>query len=87
MTPTPKAPLAVALRYDAPGAPRVVAVGRGHVGQAIIDTALKHGVPLERNPPLAEALSTVELGDEIPEQLYLAVAQVLSFILRSSGRL
>lgn len=86
MSRTPKAPLAVAVRYDAPGAPRVVAVGRGHVGQAIIDTAVKHGVPLEQNPPLAEALSMVELGEEIPAQLYLAVAQVLGFILRSSGR-
>jgi flagellar biosynthesis protein len=40
-------PLAVALKYEAPGAPRVVAVGRGELGQRIIDTAREHGVPLE----------------------------------------
>ena len=39
------------------------------------------------HPPLAEALAQVELGDEIPEGLYRAVAEVLVFILRASGRL
>jgi len=42
-------------------------------------------VPLEQNPDLAEALSKVELDEEIPEQLYMAVALVLSFILRAAG--
>ncbi len=79
--------LAVALRYTAPDAPRVVAVGHGLVGQRIIDTARAHGVPLEQNPMLAQALSTIELDQEIPTQLYLAVAEVLGFILRSGGRL
>ena len=76
---TPR-PLAVALRYDAPAAPRVVAVGRGEVGQRIIDTAREHGVPLEANPALAEALSTIELDTAIPEALYEAVAVILAFI-------
>ena len=62
----------------------VVAMGRGEVGQRIIDTAKEHGVPLEENPILAEALSTVEVEEEIPEALYLAVAEVLAFILRAS---
>ena len=79
--------LAVALRYEAPGAPRVVAKGRGWIGRQIIDTAAKHGVPMEQNPALAEALSTVELETEIPEELYLAVAQVIGFLMRASGRI
>jgi flagellar biosynthesis protein len=83
----PHAPLAVALRYERPFPPRVVAKGRGEIGQAIIDKAREHGVPLEHNPALAEALSAIELGDEIPEPLYRAVAQILAFILRASGHL
>ena len=78
-------PLAVALHYEKPGAPRVVAKGRGEVGQKIIETARAHGVPIEENAGLAEALSQVELDDEIPETLYRAVAEVLVFILRMSG--
>jgi flagellar biosynthesis protein len=76
--------VAVALRYDAPGAPKVVASGRGLVGERIIAAAREHGVPLSQNAPLAEALSTLELETEIPEQLYVAVAEVLAFLLKTS---
>lgn len=76
--------VAVALRYDAPNAPRVVASGRGLMGQRIIDAAQAHGVPLERNPGLAQALSTIELDAEIPERLYTAVAEILAFVLRAA---
>jgi flagellar biosynthesis protein len=44
-------------------------------------------VPLKQNPALAEALSQVELDDQIPEALYRAVAEILAFILRTSGHL
>ena len=83
------APLAVALQYDksAVPVPRVVAKGRGASGDAILALAREHGVPIEENAPLAEALSQVELGDDIPEVLYRAVAEVLVFILRASGRI
>jgi flagellar biosynthesis protein len=83
----PKPPLAVALSYQKPNAPRVVAKGRGEIGQAIIDTARANGVPLEHNPALAEALSQVELDDAIPEDLYRAVATVIGFVLRASGQI
>jgi flagellar biosynthesis protein len=81
-----KSPLAVALHYEKPGAPRVVAKGRGETGQRIIEIARAHGVPIEGNAALAEALAQVELDDEIPESLYRAVAEVLVFILKMSGR-
>ena len=77
-------PLAVALHYAEPGAPRVVAVGRGELAQRIIETAREHGIPFEVNAPLAEALSTVELETEIPIELYGAMAVILAFILRAS---
>ena len=82
-----KAPLAVAIKYEKPGAPRVVATGRGEIGRRIIEVARENGVPLEENPELAEALASIPLGDEIPSELYHAVAVVLRFILKSSGHL
>jgi flagellar biosynthesis protein len=79
--------LAVALHYEGTGAPRVVAKGRGSVGEKIIETAKAHDIPIEENEVLAGALSNVELGDEIPAELYKAVAEVLIFVLRLSGRI
>jgi flagellar biosynthesis protein len=80
--------LAVALYYEKQdgGAPRVVASGRGAIGDKIVETARAHGVPVESNPGLATALADVEVGEEIPIELYKAVAEVLIFILRMSGR-
>ncbi len=78
--------IAVALHYDEPNAPRVVASGRGWVGDKIVETAREHGVPLEENPALAQALSTIPMEEEIPEALYVAVAEILGFILRSANR-
>lgn len=81
-----KNPLAIALHYDYTGAPRVVAKGKGVLGAKIIEVAKRHDIPIEENEMLAGALSHVELGDEIPEELYKAVAEVLAFVLRLSGR-
>jgi flagellar biosynthesis protein len=77
--------LAVALKYEQPNAPRVTAVGRGEVARRIIDLAQASGVPISENPSLAAALSRIEIEQEIPESLYRAVAEVLSYILRVSG--
>jgi flagellar biosynthesis protein len=81
-----KRPLAVALHYDHFGAPRVVAKGKGSLGEKIIEVARANNIPIEENEVLAGALSNVELGDEIPAELYKAVAEVLIFVLRLSGR-
>jgi flagellar biosynthesis protein len=82
-----KRQLAVALHYDRTGAPRVVAKGKGSIGAKIIEVAEEHGIPIEENEVLAGALSNVELGDEIPADLYKAVAEVLIFVLRLSGKI
>jgi flagellar biosynthesis protein len=79
--------LAVALQYDKTGAPRVVAKGRGSIGEKIIELAKAHDIPIEENEVLAGALSNVELGDEIPAELYKAVAEVLVFVLRLSEQI
>ncbi len=85
-----KSQLAVALHYDRErkgGAPTVVAKGKGPIGAKIIEVAKANNVPIEENEVLAGALSNVELGEEIPGELYKAVAEVLIFVLRQSGRL
>ena len=82
----PDKTLAVALRYDAPDAPRVVAIGHGEIGDKIVEEARRHGVPLEANGPLAQALSTVKLDSEIPEELYEAMAVVIAFVMRAAAK-
>jgi flagellar biosynthesis protein len=89
MSVEPKKPqVAVALDYEAGtrDAPRVVAKGRGLLAERIIEIAEEHGVTVEANPMLAEALSGVELDDRIPHELYVAVAEVIGFVLRSRTR-
>lgn len=81
-----KPKIAVALKWEAPGAPVVVAKGRGAVAEAIIATAEANAVKVQENPLLATALSAVELDREIPEVLYKAVAEVISFVLKASGQ-
>jgi flagellar biosynthesis protein len=82
----PNPPFAVALAYERPHAPRVVAKGSGELGRKIVETASAHGIPIEENPALAAALAGVELEEHIPPQLYKAVAEVLTFVLRTSAR-
>jgi flagellar biosynthesis protein len=74
--------LAVALRYSQgeDDAPVVVGAGRGVYAKNITRLAKEHDVPLHKDPYLAQLLSTVEIGAEIPPELYQAVAQVLAFI-------
>lgn len=80
-------PLAVALEYDGAAAPRVTAKGRGEIAGRIVETARSHGVAVEENAVLAEALSSVELEDHIPQALYRAVAEVIAFVLEARTRL
>ncbi|MDB2576006.1 EscU/YscU/HrcU family type III secretion system export apparatus switch protein [Planctomycetota bacterium] len=76
-------PEAVALRYDrdaAEGAPSVVARGRGEIADRILETAIEAGVPIREDKDLLELLSMVELGEEIPVEVFGAVAQLISFL-------
>ncbi|MFL0799257.1 MAG: EscU/YscU/HrcU family type III secretion system export apparatus switch protein [Agarilytica sp.] len=70
---------AVALFYDGEEAPTVTAKGEGLQADEIIKIAEEHGIPLCDNAPLVELLSELELGDEIPEALYVAVAHIIAF--------
>lgn len=75
---------AAALRYapETDKSPKVVAKGRGHIADKIIALARENGVPVREDPELLEMLATIELRDEIPPDLYKAVAEVLTFIYR-----
>lgn len=68
-----------ALRYEGEGAPRVVASGHGHVAERILAAAQEAGVPVREDPQLAAALSALSVGGEVPEELWLAVAEVLAW--------
>ncbi len=78
--------VAIALEYDGSSAPRVTAKGQGEIAERIIETARDAGVPIEENALLTQALSSVELDDHIPEDLYKAVAQVIGFVLKLRSR-
>jgi flagellar biosynthetic protein FlhB len=77
--------VAVALRYDAKTmhAPQVVAKGADLVSEKIREIARAHGVPIVQRPELARTLyATVDLGEHVPETLFVAVAEVLAMIFR-----
>ncbi|MFQ5427410.1 MAG: flagellar biosynthesis protein FlhB [Thermodesulfobacteriota bacterium] len=81
--------LAVALKYDTAraGAPYVVAKGAGLVAERIKEIAAEHGVPIVEDKPLARSIfSAVEIGQEIPVDLYRAVAGVLAYVYRLKNR-
>lgn len=77
-------PSAVALRHDlgSGAVPRIVATGEGHLAEAIAAVAASHGVPLVRDPDLVQLLALQDLGDEVPEELFDAVAHLLVFLYR-----
>ncbi len=68
-------------------APMIVAQGQGLMAQKIISLAQKNGVPVHEDRNLIEILSTIDLSEEIPSELYKAVAETLAFIYKMSGRL
>jgi flagellar biosynthetic protein FlhB len=81
---------AVALKYDANTmhAPKVVAKGADHMALRIREIAIASGIPILERPPLARALyRLVDVGQEIPEQFYSAVAEILAYVYEISGKL
>ena len=79
---------AIALRYSEgqDDAPTVVATGQGLIADKIVEKAKEAGVAIQENAELAEALSQVELGTAIPEDLYPVVAEVLVWVNRMNRK-
>lgn len=77
---------ATAITYDRERdlAPRIVAQGRGHLAQRIVELAREHGIPLHEDPDLSALLEALEVGSSLPANLYRAVAEVLCFVHRVS---
>ena len=75
---------AVALGYNRSkdNAPRVLASGAGEIANRIIDIAKEHDIPINEDPDLIEILSKVEVDQEIPPNLYKAVAEIFSFLYK-----
>ena len=78
--------IAVALRYDGHNAPRVTAKGQQQLAERIIAAAELADVPLYPDPELALVLSQIPLGEEIPDNLYKAIAEVIAFAYVLAGR-
>ncbi|SLM29232.1 conserved hypothetical protein [Desulfamplus magnetovallimortis] len=80
--PRKKQKKAVALRYDKnrEQVPKVTAKGTGSVAENIIALAEEHGIPVKNDPDLVEVLSTLNIDEEIPPSLYVAVAELLAFV-------
>ena len=82
MAPKDNKKKAVALKYDRlnNAAPTVTAKGQGKVAENIISLALAHGVPIKDDPDLVEVLTSLDLNQEIPAEIYVAVAELLAFV-------
>ncbi len=80
--PQKKIKQAVALKYDKQNddAPRVAAKGKGQVAEKIIELAKKHDIPIKDDPDLIALLSSLEINEEIPSEIYVAVAELLAFV-------
>jgi flagellar biosynthesis protein len=79
---------AVALEYDKEknSAPKVTAKGKGKTAQKIIELAELNDIPIKKDEDLLELLSKVELDKEVPQEMYKAVAEVFSFIYRTTNK-
>lgn len=77
-----KTTMAAAIKYDASqdGAPKVAARGRGFIADKIIEIAKKYDIPIKNDPDLVQVLSKLDVGAEIPVELYRAVAEILAFV-------
>lgn len=77
---------AIALEYDGENAPIVTASGEGAIAEEILRIAREHNIPLREDALLAELLSDLNLGEEIPPMLYRVIAEVIAYAYLISGK-
>ena len=79
---------AVALGYNRSqdNAPKVLASGAGEIANKIISLAKEHDIPIKEDPDLIEILSKLEVDQEIPPNLYKAVAEIFSFLYKITNK-
>ena len=86
--PTDRAPFTIARKYDRDkdNAPRVVASGRGHLADRILELAAAHGIAVRPDADLAEILAAIEVGQQMPIAAFAAVAEILFYVHRANER-
>lgn len=77
---------AVALFYDGQSAPKLSAKGEADIAEEIIAIARENGIPLCENPELNKLLMNLDIGDSIPESLYICIATIIAFAYDLSGK-
>jgi flagellar biosynthesis protein len=85
-TPKHKSKSAAALKYDGINAPTLIAKGQADIAEKIIAEAKAHNIHIHQDPVLLSVLSQLDLGQEIPHQLYLAVAKIIAFAYFLQGK-
>ena len=78
--------LAIALEYDGNQAPQVSAKGQNELAEQILRVAHDCGIPIQQDSELALVLDQLDLGEHIPEALYVVIAEILAFAYRLSGK-
>ena len=80
--------ISAALKYDTrkDAAPKVIAKGQGIIAEKIIELARKNNVPIKCDPNLVQILSRLDIDEQIPVELYKAVAEILAFIYAANDR-
>lgn len=89
-TAKPRRPVAVALRHDpldGPGVPSVLATGRGKLAERILDIAFAAGVKVREDADLAEVLSALDVGADVPIEAFATVAEILAYVYRANREL
>ncbi len=81
-----KPKFAIALEYDGDQAPVVTAKGHQDTAEEILSIAKQENIPVYEDKELSALLDQLDLGDHIPQSLYVVVAEVLSFAYRLSGK-
>ncbi len=85
--PVPKTK-AVALSYeptDMSSAPKVTASGKGFLAERILELAFENDVPVRTDPDLVEIVSATEVGEEVPVEAFIAVAEILRYVYERNG--
>lgn len=77
---------AVALSYDQVNAPKITASGTDEVAREMVRIAEQHGVHLHNDPVLSRMLSTLDIGTEIPRELYELIAEIIAFAYYLQGK-
>jgi flagellar biosynthesis protein len=80
--------VAAALKYDdrRDAAPKVIAKGRGTIAEKIIELAKKNDIPIKNDPALVQILSKLDIDEQIPVELYKAIAEIFAFVYSANNR-